>query len=50
MEIMLTKDQLTEVAEVSGVTEADADAFDFMGPRVKLKCAQLLSSSPEKDE
>ena len=42
--IMLSKDQLTEVAEVSGVTDADGDAFDFMDPRVKLKCAQLLSS------
>ena len=47
MGIMLSKDQLTEVAEVSGVTDADGDAFDFMDPRVKLKCQQLLSS-PEK--
>ena len=45
MGIMLSKDQLTEVAEVSGVM--DGDVFDFMDPRVKLKCAPLLSS-PEK--
>jgi len=47
MRIMLSKDQLTEVAEVSGVM--DGDAFDFMDPRVKLKCEQLLSS-PENVE
>ena len=40
---------VTEVAEVSGVTDADGDAFDFMDPIVKFKCAQLLSS-PEKVE
>ena len=39
--------QLTEVAEVSGVM--DRDVFDFMDPRVELKCSQLLSS-PEKIE
>ena len=49
MGIKLTKDQLTAVAEVSGVTDADGDAFDFMDPRVTLKCQQLLSS-PEKVE
>ena len=49
MEIMLSKDQLTEVAEVSGVTDANGDLFDFMDPRVKVKCAKLLSS-PEKVE
>ena len=47
MGIMFSKDQRTEVAEVSGVTDANGDAFDFMDPRVKLKCTQLLSS-PEK--
>ena len=47
MGIMLSKDQLTEVVEVSGVTDADGNAFDFMDPRVNPKCAQLLSS-PEK--
>ena len=47
MGIMLSKDQLTEVAEVSGVTDVDGNAFDFMDPRVNPKCAQLLSS-PEK--
>jgi len=47
MGIMLSKDQLTEVAEVSG--DGDGDAFDFMDLRVKLKSAQLLSS-PEKVE
>ena len=45
MGIMWSKDQLTEVAEVSGVM--DGDVFDFMDPRVKLKCAQL-HSSPKK--
>ena len=49
MGIMLSKDQLTEVAEVSGVADADWDAFDFTDPRVKLKGTQLLSS-PEKVE
>ena len=34
---------------MSGVTDPDGDAFDFMDPRVKIKCAQLLSS-PEKVE
>ena len=32
MGIMLSKDQFPEVAEVSGVTDADGDAFDFMNP------------------
>ena len=36
MGIMLTKDQLTEVAEVSGVTDADGDAFDFMDQELNL--------------
>ena len=49
MGVMLSKDQLTEVAEVSGVTDADGDVFDFMDPIVKFKCTQLLSS-PEKVE
>ena len=47
MGITLSKDQLTEVAEVSDVM--DGDAFDFMDPIVKLKCTQLLSS-PENVE
>ena len=47
MGIMLSKDQLTDIAEVSGVM--DRDVFDFKDPRVKSKCAQLLSS-PENVE
>ena len=41
--IMLSKDHLTEVAELSGVTDVDGDTFDFMDPRVKLKCTHRKS-------
>ena len=43
MGIMLSKDHLTEVAELSGVTDVDGDTFDFMDPRVKLKCTHRKS-------
>ena len=42
MGIILSKDRLTEV---SGITDADGDAFDFKGPRVKLKCAKTTFKS-----
>ena len=45
--ILLTKDQLKEVAHVSGVL--DVDSFDFMEPRVKRECEQHLPN-PEKIE
>lgn len=47
MGIPLHKDELREVAELSGVM--DGDVFDFIGPRVKRECLQLLSN-PEKVE
>ena len=45
MGIPLSKDELREVAEVSGVM--DEDVFDFIDPRVKRECLQLLPN-PER--
>ena len=47
MGIPLSNDQLREVAEVSGVM--DEDVLDFIDPRVKRECLQLLPN-PEKVE
>ena len=47
MRIPLSNDQLREVAEVSGVM--DEDVLDFIDPRVKRECLQLLPK-PEKVE
>ena len=47
MGIPLHKDELREVAELSGIM--DGDVFDFIGPRVRRECLQLLSN-PEKVE
>ena len=47
MGILLSNNQLREVAEVSGVM--DEDVLDFIDPRVKRKCLQLLPN-PEKVE
>ena len=42
-----SKDELREVAEVSGIM--DKDVFDFIDPRVKRECLELLSI-PERLE
>ena len=47
MGVPLNKDELREVAELSGVM--DGDVFDFIEPRVKRECLQLLSN-PERVE
>ena len=47
MGIPLHKDELKEVAELSGVM--DGDVFDFIDPRVRRECLQLLSN-PERVE
>ena len=47
MGIPSSNDQLREVAEVSGVM--DEDVLDFIDPRVKRECLQLLPN-PEKVE
>ena len=47
MGVPLNKDELREVAEFSGVM--DGDVFDFIEPRVKRECLQLLSN-PERVE
>ena len=47
MGIPLRNDQLREVAEVSGVM--DEDVLDFIDPRMKRECLQLLPN-PEKVE
>ena len=47
MGVPLNKDELREVAEWSGVM--DGDVFDFIEPRVKRECLQLLSN-PERVE
>lgn len=44
MGVPLNKDELREVAELSGVMDGD-----FIEPRVKRECLQLLSS-PERVE
>ena len=43
MAIALSNDQLREVAEVSGVM--DEDVLDFIDPRVKRGCLQLLPNA-----
>ena len=45
--IPLGKDELTEVAELSGVM--DGDVFDFIEARVRRECQQLISN-PERVE
>ena len=40
MEIPLHKDDLKEVAELSGVM--DGDVFDLIDPSVRRECLQLL--------
>lgn len=45
--IPLHKDELTEVAELSGVM--DGDVFDFLEARVRRECEQLISN-PERVE
>ena len=47
MGIPLSKDELKEVADISGVM--DEDVLDFIDPRVKRECLQLLSN-PERVE
>ena len=47
MGVPLNMDALREVAELSGVM--DGDVFDFIEPRVKRECLQLLSN-PERVE
>lgn len=47
MGVPLNKDELREVAELSGVM--DGDVFDFIEPRVKREGLQLLSN-PERVE
>ena len=47
MGIPLHKDELRGVAELSRVM--DGDVFDFITPRVRRECLQLLSN-PEKVE
>ena len=47
MGIPLHKDELKEVAELSGVM--NGDVFDFIDPRVRRECLQLLSN-PERVE
>ena len=41
MGVPLNKDELREVAELSGVM--DGDVFDFIEPRLRRECLQLLS-------
>ena len=45
--ITLSKDELRAVAEVSGIM--DEDGFDFIDPRVKRECLELISI-PERLE
>ena len=45
--IPLSKDELREAADVSGVM--DEDVLDFIDPRVKRECSELLSN-PERVE
>lgn len=46
MEIILSKDQLREVSEVSGVM--DGDLLDFMDPEVKRECVNRSTSKSGK--
>ena len=45
--IPLRKDELREAADVSGVM--DEDVLDFIDPRVKRECSELISN-PERVE
>ena len=47
LKIPLGKDELIEVAELSGVM--DGDVFDFIEARVRIECQQLISN-PERIE
>ena len=47
MGIPLSKEELREVADVSGVM--DEDVLDFIDPRVKRECLQLLSNQRIKE-